>query len=75
MISLYRAVRDFAVRAEVGGVSLDLLEISERLRDFAQLRYRLTFDGEKLKIAEDTEEPRPPRNRSSRARGFTNASS
>lgn len=51
MISPYRAVRDFAVRAEVDGVSLDLLEISERLRDFAQLRYRLTFDGESLRVS------------------------
>ncbi len=51
MISPYRAVRDFSVRAEVDGATLDLVEITERLRDFAQLRYKLSFDGEALRLS------------------------
>lgn len=50
MISPYRAVRDFIVRAEVDGATLDLLEISDKLRDFAQIRYKLSFDGESLTV-------------------------
>lgn len=51
MISPYRAVRDFIVRAEVDGTTLDLMEISERLRDFAQIRYSLEFKDGRLNIA------------------------
>jgi hypothetical protein len=51
MISPYRAVRDFIVRAEINGSTLDQLEISDRLRDFAQIRYRLVFDGEVLNVS------------------------
>lgn len=50
MISPYRAVRDFVVRAEVDGTTLDLVEITERLRDFAQLRYRLEFNDGSLRV-------------------------
>ena len=50
MVSPYKAVRDFIVRAEVDGTTLDLLEISDRLREFAQIRYKLTFDGESLTV-------------------------
>lgn len=51
MISPYRAARGFVVRAEVDGSTLDLAEISERLRDFAQIRYTLDFTEESLRIA------------------------
>lgn len=50
MISPYREVRDFVVVATVDGKRLDLLEISEKLRQAAQLRYRLDFDGELFRI-------------------------
>ncbi len=50
MISPYRAVRDFVVRAEVDGTTLDLVEITERLRNFAQLRYRLEFKDGSLNV-------------------------
>jgi signal transduction histidine kinase len=50
MISPYRAVRDFVVRAEVDGTTLDLVEITERLRDFAQIRYRLEFKDGSLNV-------------------------
>jgi signal transduction histidine kinase len=50
MISPYREVRDFTVIATVDGKKLELLEIGERLRQAAQLRYILDFDGELFKI-------------------------
>ncbi|MEO5369941.1 MAG: ATP-binding protein [Magnetococcus sp. DMHC-1] len=50
MISPYREIRDFTVVVEVDGRSLDLLEISERIRDIAPVRYRLRFDGTQLVI-------------------------
>jgi signal transduction histidine kinase len=50
MISPYRAVRDFVVRAEVDGTTLNLVEITERLRDLAQLRYRLEFKDGSLSV-------------------------
>lgn len=50
MISPYREVRDFTVIATVDGKKLDLLEIGERLRQAAQLRYVLDFDGELFTI-------------------------
>jgi signal transduction histidine kinase len=50
MISPYRAVRDFVVRAEVDGTTLNLVEITERLRDLAQLRYRLEFNDGSLNV-------------------------
>ena len=50
MISPYQAVRSFMILAEVDGHELQLLEITNKLRNLAQLRYRLTFDGEMLVI-------------------------
>lgn len=50
MISPYRAVRDFIVQANVNGHDLNFVEISDRLRDFAQIRYVLDFDGAMLTI-------------------------
>jgi signal transduction histidine kinase len=50
MVSPYRAVRDFVVHANVNGQDLAFLEISDRLRDFAQIRYGLEFDGAMLSI-------------------------
>lgn len=51
MISPYRAARGFVVRAEVDGATLDLAEISERLRDFAQIRYALEFKEDSLRVS------------------------
>jgi len=45
LISPYREVRDFVVYTTVDGKELELLEIGEKLRRTAQLRYTLTFDG------------------------------
>lgn len=50
MISPYREIRDFTVAVEVDGKSLELLEISDRIRDIAPVRYSLAFDGTKLVI-------------------------
>jgi signal transduction histidine kinase len=50
LISPYREVRDFVVYATVDGKELELLEVGERLRRSAQLRYTLGFDGDLLQI-------------------------
>ena len=46
LISPYHAVRGFIVYAVVDGKRLELLEVTEKLRRAAQLRYRLDFDGD-----------------------------
>ena len=51
MISPYREARDFTVIATVDGKKLALLEIGDRLRQAAQLKYVLDFDGELYKIS------------------------
>jgi len=50
MISPYRQIRDFTVAVEVDGKSLELLEVSDRIRDIAPVRYRLSFDGTQIVI-------------------------
>lgn len=50
MISPYREIRDFTVVVEVDGKSLELLEVSDRIRDIAPVRYSLNFDGRQLVI-------------------------
>lgn len=50
MISPYEEARDFTVHASVNGTDLELLSISARLRDAAQLRYSLDYDGTYLKV-------------------------
>lgn len=51
MISPYKEVRDFLVYAIVDGKELELLEVGEKLRQTAQLRYRLEFDGGLYRIS------------------------
>lgn len=50
MISPYRQIRDFTVAVEVDGKSLELLEVSDRIRDIAPVRYNLSFDGDLIDI-------------------------
>ena len=50
MVSPYKQIRDFMVMVEVDGKSLDLLEISDKVRDIAPVRYALKFDGTRLTI-------------------------
>lgn len=50
MISPYRQIRDFTVAVEVDGKSLELLEVSDRIRDIAPVRYKLAFDGTQIVI-------------------------
>lgn len=50
MISPYRDIRDFTVMVEVDGKSLELLEISDSIREIAPVRYSLSFDGTKIFI-------------------------
>lgn len=50
MISPYRQIRDFTVAVEVDGKSLELLEVSDRIRDIAPVRYKLAFDGTQIVV-------------------------
>jgi signal transduction histidine kinase len=50
MFSPYRQIRGFTVVLEVDGKSLELLEMSDRVRDIAPVRYKLTFDGTQIVI-------------------------
>lgn len=50
MISPYRQIRDFTVVVEVDGKTLELVEISDRVRDIAPVRYSLKFDGAQIVI-------------------------
>lgn len=50
MISPYRQIRDFTVVVEVDGKVLELLEISDSIRDIAPVRYEIKFDGTQLDI-------------------------
>jgi hypothetical protein len=50
LISPYKNLRDFQVYATADGISLDLAEISVKLRQTAQLSYVINFDGELLKV-------------------------
>jgi len=48
MISPYKQIRDFMVTVEVDGKSLELLEVTDKIRDLAPVRYGIKFDGNKL---------------------------
>lgn len=50
MISPYKQIRDFSIIVEVDGKRLDLVEISDRVRDIAPLRYSINFDGTNIII-------------------------
>jgi signal transduction histidine kinase len=50
MISPYRQIRDFMVLVEIDGKRLDLIEISDQIRDIAPIRYSIKFDGSRLTV-------------------------
>jgi signal transduction histidine kinase len=50
MISPYKEIRDFLVVVEVDGKPLELLEISNKVRDIAPVRYSIKFDGSRLTV-------------------------
>lgn len=50
MISPYEEARDFSVFASLNGTDLELLSVSAKLRETAQLRYSLNFDGSSLTV-------------------------
>jgi len=51
MISPYKQIRDFMVYVEVDGKSLELIEVTDRVRDLAPMRYSLKFDGNDFTIS------------------------
>ena len=50
MISPYEEARDFSVFASLNGTDLELLSVSAKLRETAQLRYSLDFNGGSLTV-------------------------
>jgi signal transduction histidine kinase len=48
MISPYKAIRDFVVYIEADGKPIELMEVSEKVRELAPVRYSMRFDGETL---------------------------
>ncbi len=50
IVSPYEGVRGFDITLSVDGVSLDLFSLTARLRDTAQVRYALQFDGQEMKV-------------------------
>ncbi len=50
MVSPYKQIRDFTVAVEVDGKPLELLEISEKIRGIAPVKYDLSFDGGQIII-------------------------
>lgn len=50
MLSPYKKIRDFTVFVTVDGKKLDIIEISDQVRDVAPIRYRLEFDGDVLSV-------------------------
>jgi signal transduction histidine kinase len=50
MISPFKQIQDFMVTVQVDGKSLDLVEISDKVRDIAPVRYHISFNGTKLKV-------------------------
>lgn len=50
MISPFKAIRDFVVLIEVDGKTIELLEITEKVRNIAPLRYYIKFDGTRFTV-------------------------
>ena len=50
MISPYKKIRDFMVTVNVDGKSLELQEVSDKVREIFPVRYNIDFDGSILKI-------------------------
>jgi len=50
MISPYKKIRNFVVLVTVDGKALELLEITDKVREIAPVRYDIAFDGTKLSV-------------------------
>ncbi len=50
MISPYQEARDFTIVATVDGKRLDFAEITEQVRQAAEVRYKVNFDGKVFRI-------------------------
>lgn len=50
MISPYKAIRDFVVYIEADGKQLELMEVSDKVRELAPVRYSIRFDGVTVQI-------------------------
>jgi signal transduction histidine kinase len=51
MISPFRAIRNFIVAIEADGKTIDIEDISDKVRELAPIRYTIKFDGERLSFA------------------------
>ncbi len=50
MISPYKEIGDFSIYVEVDGKKIEFAEISDKLRNATQVRYRIDFDGTIFKV-------------------------
>ncbi|MDR0354348.1 MAG: ATP-binding protein [Deltaproteobacteria bacterium] len=50
VISPYREIRNFMVLVLVDGKKLELVDVSERIRNIAPVRYKINFDGAEITI-------------------------
>lgn len=50
LISPFKEVRDFLVTVTLDGEDVPIVEIAERLRETASVRYELTYDGTSLRV-------------------------
>lgn len=50
MISPYKKIRNFTVYINIDGKTLDLLEISDKVRELAPVHYDITFSGNELEV-------------------------
>jgi signal transduction histidine kinase len=51
MISPFREIRNFIVAVEADGKTIDIEDISDKVRELAPVRYSIKFDGENLSFA------------------------
>jgi signal transduction histidine kinase len=51
LISPYKEIRDFTVYIEIDNKGIDLIEISDSVRNNALLRYKFDFNGKKLIVS------------------------
>jgi len=54
LISPYKEIRDFTVYIEIDGKVIDLIEISDSVRNNSLLRYKINFDENNLLVSGET---------------------
>jgi len=50
MISPFKAIRDFIVMVEINGKNIELMEITDKIRNIAPLHYDISYNGNALTV-------------------------